>query len=67
MLLTELSVGESAILLAAPSILPAAFRAGGRVKMVMKRSELSVVESEGVGFALCGGLAASIVVVRAPT
>ena len=67
MLLKELQTGESAVLLAAPCMLPSLFRPGGRVRMVMKRPELTVVETEGVGFALCDGLAERIVVVRAPT
>ena len=67
MLLSELPVGEQAVLLAAPEVLPRLFRPGGRVKMVMRRPELAVVESEGVGFALSHALTAQIVVVRAPT
>ena len=67
MLLNELPMGESAVLLAAPCVLPSLFRPGGRIRMVMKRPELAVVETDGVGFALCDGLTKQIVVVRAPT
>ena len=69
MLLSELNVGECAILLALPCLhLPKPLRPGGRVSMVMRREGLALVETAcGTGLALCGELARQIVVVRAPT
>ena len=67
MFLKEMKTGEEAILLAAPPVLPQYLRPGCRVRMVTSRPELTVVESEGRGFALSERLASRIVVVRAPT
>ena len=67
MLLTDMKTGEEAILLAAPLVLPQYLRPGCRVRMVASRPELTVVESEGRGYALSDHLASRIVVVRAPT
>ena len=67
MLLNELKTGEQAVLLAAPQVLPHYLRPGCRVKMIASRPELTVVESEGRGFALSDNLVKHIVVVRAPT
>ena len=67
MLLNELKAGEQAVLLAAPQVLPRYLRAGCRIKMITSRPELTVVESEGRGYALSGSLVKHIVVVRAPT
>ena len=67
MLLKDMKTGEEAILLAAPQVLPRFLRPGCRIRMVAFRPELTVVESEGRGFALSPHLASHIVVVRAPT
>ncbi len=68
MLLSEFSTGQEGILLGAPSSrLGFAFQPGGRITVVMRRPELSVVEVGGKPFALAPQLAEQIVVVRIAT
>ena len=65
MKLTELSPGETGVLLPVPhTLLPFSLRPGNRVSMVMTRPELSVVDADGARFALAGELAQKIIITR---
>ena len=68
MRLSEMRVGENAVLLGAPPrCLPQVLLPGRKISLVLKRHGLAVIEVEGIGIALSGDLAERIVVVRAPT
>lgn len=65
MKLTELSPGETGVLLSVPhTLLPFSLRPGNRVSVVMTRPELSVVDADGARFALAGELAQKIIITR---
>lgn len=65
MILTDLAPGEGGVLLAVPGVLlPLCLRPGGRISLVMKRPELSVVDADGARFALAGELARQIIITR---
>lgn len=65
MKLTELSPGETGVLLSVPhTLLPFSLRPGKQISMVMTRPELSVVDADGARFALSGELARQIIITR---
>ena len=68
MILSEMRVGEQAVLLALPPLcLPGLLTPGKRISLVLRRRGIAVIEVGGIGLALSDALADRIVVVRAPT